>query len=150
MRLDEYGLPITDCSRCGGTGHHSWNQLHGSRCYGCNGTKVKWTAAAAKQVELFTADRAVANSVLAVDVKIGDTIRPRVGIYGKPKTVLAIKETECGEVHFQCEYRGDKFAKTEMVELLAPFAIAPYAAAAVAAEIKKAARAEAKAAKAAS
>lgn len=25
------------CGRCGGSGRHSWNQTHGSTCYGCSG-----------------------------------------------------------------------------------------------------------------
>jgi len=31
------------CSRCGGTGKFSYNQIHGSRCYGCQGSGVKLT-----------------------------------------------------------------------------------------------------------
>lgn len=26
------------CSRCGGSGRFSFNLMHGSKCYGCNGT----------------------------------------------------------------------------------------------------------------
>ena len=26
------------CPRCGGSGHYSYNQMDGTRCYGCNGT----------------------------------------------------------------------------------------------------------------
>lgn len=26
------------CSRCGGSGHYSYNQMDGTRCYGCSGT----------------------------------------------------------------------------------------------------------------
>lgn len=25
------------CSRCGGTGNHSYNPIHGSTCFKCNG-----------------------------------------------------------------------------------------------------------------
>lgn len=28
---------VRDCSRCGGSGHFSYNQIHGTMCYGCNG-----------------------------------------------------------------------------------------------------------------
>ena len=36
-----------NCTRCGGSGHYSYNQMDGTRCYGCNGTgkqtiKVRW------------------------------------------------------------------------------------------------------------
>lgn len=40
-RLDArlIGLRIAPvCSRCGGSGNYSFNQIDGSRCYGCNGT----------------------------------------------------------------------------------------------------------------
>ena len=25
------------CSRCGGSGHYSYNPIHGTMCYGCQG-----------------------------------------------------------------------------------------------------------------
>ena len=28
------------CSRCGGSGHYSYNQIDGTKCYGCNGSGV--------------------------------------------------------------------------------------------------------------
>ena len=28
------------CPRCGGSGHYSYNQMDGTRCYGCNGTGI--------------------------------------------------------------------------------------------------------------
>lgn len=31
------------CSRCGGTGRHSYNQMDGDRCYGCGGSGNKLT-----------------------------------------------------------------------------------------------------------
>lgn len=31
------------CERCGGTGEYSYNQLDGTRCYGCNGAKFRLT-----------------------------------------------------------------------------------------------------------
>lgn len=36
-----------NCPRCGGSGHYSYNQMDGTRCYGCNGSgvqvlKVRW------------------------------------------------------------------------------------------------------------
>lgn len=38
---------IGPCSRCGGSGHYSYNQLDGTMCYGCRGTgkqrlEVRW------------------------------------------------------------------------------------------------------------
>lgn len=31
------------CGRCGGTGHHSFNQVNGSTCFGCGGSGVTLT-----------------------------------------------------------------------------------------------------------
>ncbi len=31
------------CGRCGGSGRHSYNQMHGDVCYGCGGTGKAWT-----------------------------------------------------------------------------------------------------------
>jgi hypothetical protein len=32
------------CSRCGGSGHYSFNLMHGSTCYGCSGRGYQLTA----------------------------------------------------------------------------------------------------------
>jgi len=40
------GAPLFEtetCSRCGGTGQYSYNQIDGSRCFGCSGRKVRLT-----------------------------------------------------------------------------------------------------------
>lgn len=31
------------CSRCGGTGHYSYNSFSGTRCFKCGGTKIVFT-----------------------------------------------------------------------------------------------------------
>jgi hypothetical protein len=44
----------TVCGRCGGTGHYSYNQIDGTRCYGCGGRKVamvKLTKEVKKKIE---------------------------------------------------------------------------------------------------
>lgn len=33
----------TECSRCGGTGHYSYNQMDGTRCFKCGGSKKQLT-----------------------------------------------------------------------------------------------------------
>jgi hypothetical protein len=59
------------CSRCCGTGKHSYNQIHGDVCYGCHGSGFKLTkrgsAAAAYLKSMRTG--------LASSVKIGDLIQ---------------------------------------------------------------------------
>lgn len=36
-------LESKTCGRCGGSGHHSYNQIHGTVCYGCGGRGVVLT-----------------------------------------------------------------------------------------------------------
>ena len=31
------------CTRCNGTGRYSFNLMHGTKCYGCNGTGKQYT-----------------------------------------------------------------------------------------------------------
>jgi hypothetical protein len=63
------------CGRCGGSGHYSYNQMHGTVCYGCAGRKTTLTKAganASKAVQEFIA----ANfSVKVTDLKAGDVVK---------------------------------------------------------------------------
>jgi ribosomal protein L40E len=60
------------CSRCGGTGHYSYNQVDGSKCFKCHGSKTKLTprgeAAQNYYNELIT--------IKASSVEVGDKIIP--------------------------------------------------------------------------
>jgi hypothetical protein len=63
------------CSRCLGSGHYSYNSIHGTRCYGCNGNKTQLTKAGAKAraaVQAFIAER---HTVNVEDLKVGDLIK---------------------------------------------------------------------------
>jgi hypothetical protein len=37
-KVDRFGFPIRPCTRCGGSGTHSYNSRDGNRCYGCSGS----------------------------------------------------------------------------------------------------------------
>jgi hypothetical protein len=58
------------CGRCGGCGRYSFNQMHGSTCYGCGGKGERLTkrGAAARAVYLESC------KVLARDLVVGDMI----------------------------------------------------------------------------
>jgi hypothetical protein len=63
------------CSRCGGTGHYSWCQAYGSKCFKCLGTgyalSKRGTAGMNYYIESLHKDLS--------DIKIGDYIRFSVG-----------------------------------------------------------------------
>lgn len=48
--VKEGKIALLTCGRCGGTGNYSYNQMDGTRCYGCGGSgkKLPTTAACLK------------------------------------------------------------------------------------------------------
>lgn len=70
MRTGKSGFEIDTCSRCGGSGRHSFNQIDGDRCYGCGGSGVKATKRGRAAREYYE------NSMrrLASEVKAGEWI----------------------------------------------------------------------------
>lgn len=58
------------CTRCGGGGEYSYNQMHGSRCYGCSGTGYQLTARG-KAAQLFLNGL---RKVAIEELKVGDLI----------------------------------------------------------------------------
>lgn len=71
---DRYGFPIQTCGRCGGTGQFSYNQMHGSRCYGCNGRGVRHTREAGKQFQAWSHDLKQLRQALGKNLKVGDEL----------------------------------------------------------------------------
>jgi len=64
------GFEMKVCSRCGGSGQYSFNQIDGSRCYGCGGEKRQYTKRG-KAAKLFY----VASLQMdPADVKVGQRI----------------------------------------------------------------------------
>lgn len=59
------------CGRCGGSGSHSYNQRHGSMCYGCNGKGEALTKRGAEAQRYF---RELMRRPVA-ELKIGDRVR---------------------------------------------------------------------------
>lgn len=49
------GFEIETCSRCGGTGHYSYNQMDGTRCFKCHGKKVVYTKRGRAAFDLYEA-----------------------------------------------------------------------------------------------
>ena len=45
------------CRRCGGSGHFSYNLIHGTMCYGCHGTGYQMIDLAAEKKRQQTAER---------------------------------------------------------------------------------------------
>lgn len=72
--MTTFTAPTVECSRCAGTGHHSYNSLHGSTCYGCNGTGRTYTAKVAAVVEARNTEASRARRAIAQDLAAGDRV----------------------------------------------------------------------------
>ena len=71
------GFETKVCSRCGGSGQYSFNQIDGSRCYGCNGEKFQYTKRG-KAAKLFYVESL---NIMPADVKVGQRIDNGCGKY---------------------------------------------------------------------
>jgi len=75
------------CGRCGGSGHYSYNMMHGTVCYGCAGRKWVLTRSGAKAQKAVQAFIAEHFSVKAEALQVGD----RIKYDGYTRTVVAVK-----------------------------------------------------------
>jgi len=66
------------CGRCGGSGHYSFNQIHGTTCYGCGGSGYKLTKAGRAAADRYTA----LMSIPIEQLKSGTVARLDVGVSG--------------------------------------------------------------------
>jgi len=78
------GFETKVCSRCGGSGHYSFNAMHGSKCYGCGGDKVQYTKRGRAARDFWVASE----TVDVTEVQVGDRV-----IDGRTKFNVAAIET---------------------------------------------------------
>lgn len=88
------------CSRCGGTGHYSYCQTHGTTCFKCGGRKVTLTKRGSAAQAWFTSQKMKP----ATDVKIGDKI-VMDGVPGFSRAEV-ITVTFVGEREDGCKFKG--------------------------------------------
>lgn len=61
------------CSRCGGSGHYSFNLMHGTMCYGCNGSGIQFTKRGLAARQFFDESLTVPASELKVGMAIKES-----------------------------------------------------------------------------
>lgn len=102
--VDRYGFPLQVCGRCGGSGKHSYNQLHGDVCYGCNGHGVRHTRKAHKEFQAWSYALKRQREAMGDSLQVGDelAILAATGVMstkvvGWHKIVsIEIQDVECG------------------------------------------------------
>lgn len=98
---DRYGFPVEVCGRCGGTGQHSYNQMHGSVCYGCDGKQVRHTKKARPQFQAWAGEVRKQQQAVGHAIQVGDELAVHEGYARKIvgwRSVVAVETTEdaCG------------------------------------------------------
>jgi hypothetical protein len=74
IRTSKSGFPIEECTRCYGTGHYSYNDVHGTMCYGCGGTGLQVIKRAKPAYNAYKdALRKMKNGTYQ-DISVGDVI----------------------------------------------------------------------------
>jgi hypothetical protein len=93
-------LESKPCGRCGGSGSYSFNLMHGSRCYGCNGKGEVLTKRGRVAQDWLNKQR----MVRITEFKVGDAYFStgfNAGSYSEPNrwiTVESIEVSESGRV----------------------------------------------------
>ena len=97
IRTDKYGFPIQTCTRCHGSGHYSYNQIHGTMCYGCGGTGVQIVKKAKPAWVAFNANAKKLKQTMTKDLVVGIAYRT-YGSKAERKIVVAVEKTDetCG------------------------------------------------------
>jgi hypothetical protein len=87
-------IETTSCGRCGGCGRYSYNQVNGSRCFGCGGSgKVDTPRGAAARAFLRALREQRADAFVEGDLVQHDLVSP-YAIAKSWATVSAIEPTE--------------------------------------------------------
>jgi hypothetical protein len=86
IRTSQSGFPIEECTRCHGSGHHSYNDVHGTVCYGCGGTGLKVIKRAKPAWEAYKAAVRKMKSCRHDELSVGDVIAHNK-VWRKVKTV---------------------------------------------------------------
>lgn len=81
--VNKMGFEIETCSRCGGSGQYSYNQMTGSRCFKCHGQKYSLTKRGAAAREFFTKSQYKDFEDLKVGMYLWQTPMGRKGFWSK-------------------------------------------------------------------
>ena len=72
--MNKISFETETCSRCGGSGHYSYCQMHGTTCFGCKGKGIQQSKRGAKARVAWDAKRVELCSVPVETVQVGDRV----------------------------------------------------------------------------
>ena len=97
MATNGNGFPIETCTRCHGTGEHSYNQITGTICFKCGGAKFTIVKRAKPAWDAFVANADALRNTSTSKLVVGVAYRAW-NSKAKPKVVTAVEKTDepCG------------------------------------------------------
>jgi len=99
------------CSRCGGTGHYSYNQINGTTCFGCNGKGEKLTKRG----------RAASDFALSLVAKTADEIAVGdVVLYNGKGQITALSVEPCDLGYARMDKETGEYVKVMGIEVTGP------------------------------
>lgn len=90
---DSNGFEVQPCGRCGGSGHYSFNLMHGTTCFGCSGKGFKYTKRGHEAHDYYMKLRSRKYS----ELKVGDVVYMR-DFYRGWRTVTEVEHKDGGQV----------------------------------------------------
>jgi hypothetical protein len=92
-KTNQHGFPIQTCTRCNGSGQYSYNQIHGTMCYGCGGCGTQIVKKAKPAWIAFVAHAKSLKETHTKDLISG--VAYRNGFKGSvPKIVESVEKTD--------------------------------------------------------
>lgn len=102
---DQFGFPLQDCPRCGGSGRHSYCERFGTTCFQCGGKGRARTRAAEREYRKWGEAVIAAQTTPVVDVKVGEKVWHSVWMGGAHRwfevTAIALNEIKIWDEHGQ-------------------------------------------------
>jgi hypothetical protein len=108
------------CGRCGGTGHYSYNQINGTTCFGCAGSKVNLTKRGKAAQAWYTAQQ----TVPASEVKVGDYVFES-DYFGGVRGWFRVDANDNGNLSLSYQRKGDSERKTLGMHGMPKFRVRP-------------------------
>ena len=94
---NKWGFPLVTCGRCHGSGHHKYNTLHGTVCYGCGGSGWAIEKRAKKAYGEFRQYLDSLTRPTTLQLEAGDLVKHRDG---EMRVIAKVEKTDRSAGHF--------------------------------------------------
>lgn len=116
FKMKSIKYPSESCPRCNGSGKYSYNEVHGSMCYGCHGTGKILTKEGERIKKTITKLQDKLWNIKATEVRVGDSIYEKTLLRSGWSIVTEIKQVD-DRIHISVENKKDKSCSGVVLQL---------------------------------